>query len=62
MYTIDKINAAMGRDYIRYGIQGFNRSIHAETNWRGFQDRTFYFIDGINLVFTNCAQTIYDTT
>ena len=26
MYSIDKINAIMGRDYIRYGIQGFNSS------------------------------------
>ena len=26
MYSIDKINAAMGRDCIQYGIQGFNHS------------------------------------
>jgi len=33
MYSIDKINAAMGRDCIRYGIQGFNRS------WKLHQER-----------------------
>ena len=33
MYSIDKINAVMGRDYIRYGIQGFNRS------WKLHQER-----------------------
>ena len=25
MCAIDKINAVMGRDYIRYGAQGFDR-------------------------------------
>ena len=33
MYSIDKINAIMGRDYIRYGIQGFNSS------WKLHQER-----------------------
>ena len=32
MHSIDKINTTMGRDCIRYGIQGFNRSwkLHQE--------------------------------
>ena len=33
MHSIDKINAAMGRDCIRYGIQGFNHS------WKLHQER-----------------------
>ena len=33
MHSIDKINTTMGRDYIRYGIQGFNRS------WKLHQER-----------------------
>ena len=33
MHSIDKINTTMGRDYIRYGIQGFNSS------WKLHQER-----------------------
>ena len=33
MHSIDKINTTMGRDYIRYGIQGFTRS------WKLHQER-----------------------